>query len=66
MSKKLAKIDFHGDEIIAFEDEKTGKVYANVKRMCEAIGVNFASQRRKIQNNPVYASALRYSHMTTP
>ena len=66
VSNKLATIDFHGDDILAFFDEKTGKIYANVKRMCEAIGVNFASQIRKIQKDPVYASALRYSHMTTP
>jgi hypothetical protein len=66
VSNKLATIDFHGDDIIAFFDEKTGKIYANVKKMCEAIGVSFASQIRKIQKDPVYASALRYSHMTTP
>jgi hypothetical protein len=66
VSNKLAKINFHGDDIIAFFDEKTGKIYANVKKLCESIGINFASQIRKIQKDPVYASALRYSHMTTP
>ena len=46
MSNKLAKIDFHGDEIVAFEDEKTGKIYASIRRMCECLGIQFSTQRR--------------------
>jgi hypothetical protein len=66
VSEKLAKIDFHGDDIIAFEDEKTGKTYASIRRMCESLGIQFSTQRRKLASDPCYEQGLRYVHMNTP
>ena len=73
MSKKLAKIDFqgssiplhrpNGDDIIAFEDEKTGKIYASIRRMCESLGIQFSTQRRKLTSDPCYEPGLRCVHM---
>jgi len=70
VSNKLAKIDFHGDDIIAFEetsippdrpeDEKTGKIYASIRRMCESLGIQFSTQRRKLTSDPCYEQGLRY------
>ena len=66
----------NGDEIVAFEetsippdrpeDEKTGKIYASIRRMCESLGIQFSTQRRKLTSDPCYEQGLRCVHMNTP
>ena len=65
MSNAIA-IDFHGDEIIAMKDEITGKVFANIRGICNSLSVNFSSQIRKLRANPTFASGLRGGDKTTP
>jgi hypothetical protein len=54
----LATINFYGDEIIAFKDEKTEKVFVNIRGICETLGLSFSSQRIKLTSDPSYAEAL--------
>lgn len=61
MSNELSKIDFHGDEIIAFEEEN--KIYVSVQQACISIGVKVETQVKKIRNDPVYQAGLKVAHM---
>lgn len=51
-SMELVKIEFHGQEIEAME--KDGRVWVVVKRVCENLGIDHRSQRKKIQGNPAF------------
>jgi len=62
----IARIDFHGDTVLAFKDEKTGRVFASVRQACDAIGLDVSAQLRKIQIDPVYSCGLRGCRVATP
>lgn len=66
MSNELQKIDFHGDNIIAFKDDETEEIYANLKGICISLGVSFQGQHKKLTADPAYENALRYQPMLTP
>ena len=34
------KIEFHGDQILTFQDESNGKVYVAVTMLCGSLGMN--------------------------
>lgn len=65
MSNELTTINFHGDEIVAYEDEETGKVNVNVRRICESLGVNFTPQFRKLKQSPLYSKGLSHCSIAT-
>ena len=65
MSTELTKIDFHGDNIIAFKDESTEKIYVNIREICALFGIDFSSQRKKIVSDSVYENALVREDITT-
>ncbi len=48
------RIEFHGDQILTFQDQKTGKVYVAVAMICNSLGMTenqINSQRQKIQSD---------------
>ncbi len=45
----IIKIDFHGDDLISVE--KDGIIYIAMKPICEGMGLNWSSQRIKLQKN---------------
>ena len=55
---KTETIPFHGDDIIAMRDEETDKVFVNVKRICESLGIDRAAQQTKLKNNPPFSGGL--------
>lgn len=58
MSKvtNLAIIDFHGDELVAVENDN-GK-YVALKSICENLGLGWGSQYNRIKRNPVLNEAV--------
>ena len=48
------KIEFHGDQILTFQDESNGKVYVAVTMLCDSLGMNknqTDTQVKKIQDD---------------
>ena len=60
---EIVKIDFNGNNIIAFEAED--KIYVSVQQACEAIGLDACSQYKKIDHDPIYAPGLKSREFTT-
>lgn len=50
MSAGLVKVDFHGDELLAHQDERG--VWVVVKRVCESLGVTEQRQMEKLKTKP--------------
>lgn len=47
-------INFHGDEVLTFQDQETGKVYVAVAMVCTSLGMTenqINTQRQKIQRD---------------
>ncbi len=51
------EIDFYGDSVVAVRVED-GTVYVPVRPLCELIGVNWSSQRKKLLDDPVLSSQM--------
>ena len=48
------KIEFHGDEILTFQDQETGKIYVAVTMICNSLGMSknkTDTQVKKIQDD---------------
>ena len=48
------KIEFHGDEILTFQDQGTGKIYVAVTMICNSLGMSknqTDTQVKKIQDD---------------
>lgn len=58
MTTELVKIDFHGDDIVAFKDEVTETVYVNIRGICESLGLSFPAQYRKLIADPIYNEGI--------
>lgn len=52
----LVRVDFQGDTLTAIE--RDGKVWVSVRRVCEALGVDFAGQWREIQKDQALCSCV--------
>jgi hypothetical protein len=61
----IQKIVFQGDQISTCRDERTGKVYCVPREICERLGVEWSTQRRKLQSQ-VYQKHMGRVHMNTP
>lgn len=53
--KEYREVDFYGDQILGVKVDENGQetVYVPVKRMCENLGLDFASQRKHILRKTV-------------
>ena len=49
-------VNFNANPIMTVRDERTGVVYIPCKPICEAIGMDWDSQRQKIQQDEVLNS----------
>ena len=60
-------VEFYGDEITAVLVEVDGrrKVYVPVKPICDFMGVNWESQRQRIQRDPVLSEVVEGAVITT-
>lgn len=55
---EVKRVEFHGQEIqAAFCSD--GRLWVVLKRICENLGIDRASQAKKIQDNPAYAGRWR-------
>lgn len=52
----LAIIDFHGDELLAIENDK-GKFVA-IKPICESLGIGWSSQLKRIKRSTILSEAM--------
>lgn len=52
----LVRVEFQGDTLTAIE--RDGKVWVSVRRVCEALGVDFAGQWREIQKDQALCSCV--------
>lgn len=52
LSAELVRIEFHGQEIEA--SEKDDQVWVLLNSVCENLGINARSQRRKVKENPLF------------
>lgn len=50
-------VEFYGSELVAMRDHQ-GTIWVPLRRLCEAIGVAFNTQQRKIQDDPVMGESL--------
>lgn len=50
-------VEFYGTELVAMRDPQ-GTIWVPLRRLCEAIGVAFNTQQRKIQDDPVMSESL--------
>jgi hypothetical protein len=51
-------INFYGDDLVAVRDE-AGTVWVPVRRLCEALGIDWSGQRQRILRDPVMADELQ-------
>lgn len=58
----LVRVDFQGDTLTAIE--RDGKVWVSVRRVCEALGINFAAQSREIQQDQALCSVVAHQATT--
>jgi len=52
----IKEVDFNGDNLMAVQENDSGKIYVGVKWVCEGLGLTsgqFKSERLKIQNDLV-------------
>jgi len=56
-------IEFYGDELVAVRDEED-TVWVPVRHICERLGVDWGSQRRRILNDPVLSEEMRFVVLT--
>ncbi len=62
MDNEIVKIDFNGDELVAFEEDD--KVFISVQQACVAIGIDVKTQCQKIQRDQVAQAGAKVRHMT--
>jgi hypothetical protein len=51
-------IEFYGDEILAVQDQATGRVYVPFGRLCDNLGIDRASQSERLQAHEVLKEGL--------
>ena len=51
MGNELAIIEFHGSKLDAIRDPD-GEIWVSVRRVCEALGIDNATQQQKLKNKP--------------
>jgi hypothetical protein len=56
-------VDFYGTELVALRDQE-GNIYVPLRRLCEAIGVDFRGQLTKVSNDPVMREQLQSAPVT--
>lgn len=49
-------IPFHGHDLVTVE--RDGKIYAAVKPICEAIGLDWVSQHKRLRRDPVLSTCM--------
>jgi hypothetical protein len=59
------EISFYGDDLIAIRAED-GQVYAGFRQMCNALGLDDRSQRRRVQNHTLLAKGYQRGVILTP
>jgi phage antirepressor YoqD-like protein len=47
MSGEIVRVDFHGDELLAMQNE--GGIWSSLRRMCECLDVDYSSQLAKLK-----------------
>lgn len=62
MSHEIVKIDFNGDNIVAFEEDT--KIYVSVQQACTAIGLYPETQFKKIRQDPVMQAGAKVCLIT--
>jgi hypothetical protein len=58
-------VTFYDSEIIAIRD-KTGRVYASITHICDVLGIDPNSQRRRIQRHDVMGEGYQMGKIETP
>ena len=59
------EVEFYGDELTAIR-AKDGQIYVAVRQLCDALGLDDRSQRRRIQRHTVLARGYRRGVILTP
>lgn len=58
-------VDFYGADLVALRDA-SGAIWVPLRRLCEAIGVDFRSQLTRVTQDPVLNEQLRSAPVTLP
>ncbi len=58
-------VDFYGDEIVAVEDEVSGRVFVPLARLCDNMGIDRPSQLQRIQEHAVLQTGLTTLRLQT-
>lgn len=58
-------VDFYGDELTAVRDRQ-GDIYVAIRQMCDALGLDDRSQRRRIQAHTILAKGYQRGVILTP
>lgn len=56
-------VEFYGDEILATRTEN-GSIYIPVRPICDLLGVDWSSQRRRINRDPVLSEEVKITIVT--
>ena len=59
------EVRFYEDELIAVQ-AADGQVFVAVSQMCQILGVNERSQRRRIQNHRILSKGFARGDISTP
>jgi hypothetical protein len=59
------EVEFYGDELTAVRAED-GQVYVAIRQMCNALGLDDRSQRRRIQRHKIMSQGYQGGVITTP
>jgi hypothetical protein len=59
------EVDFYGDELAAAQADD-GRVYASLRHMCQALGIDTTGQRQRIQRHTVLAKGIGVCNLQTP
>jgi len=65
LPREQKSVEFYGTELVALRDE-AGLIWVPLRRLCEAIGVDFRGQLAKVGGDPVMGEHLRRAPITLP
>ncbi len=64
-SVEVQKLEIMGDQVTTWRDNRTGKVYVDCRGRCEFLGVDWSTQRKKLNDSAFFSRHLNRGVITT-
>ena len=62
----VVTIDFHGQQLESWRDDRTEKVYVAMRRLCDNMGLAWSPQRTKIAQSHLFKGSIGVMEIITP